>query len=93
MTRDPERQPVRDAINRAFGDELRFRRRNAGLTIVETMTALDWKRGTYLRSEGGRRDLTPTEIFQIAALFEIEPEEFVDAAMRRVTIETVGGRG
>lgn len=74
----------RAAINLAFALELRERRKTAGLTAEQMWTALEWKRKTYRRTEGGVRDVPLYELFQVAAVLDVSPDALFSAAIRRI---------
>ncbi|MFE3060646.1 helix-turn-helix domain-containing protein [Nocardia sp. NPDC059239] len=73
----------RGSLSRAFGHELRVRRRGAGLTAEQMWNLLQWRRGTYRRTESGLREPTLGDICEIAEAFNVSPSTIVVAAKKR----------
>lgn len=73
----------RGSINRAFGEELRVRRKETGRTVEEMRKALHWRLGTYKNTEKGDRDVSLTDIFDVAAILNVSPTTIFVATRKR----------
>ncbi|MFJ4656016.1 helix-turn-helix domain-containing protein [Nocardia sp. NPDC088792] len=73
----------RGSLNRAFGQELRDRRKLAGMTAEQMWTRLRWRRNTYRRTESGERDVTLADVFDVAEILNISPTTIFAATKKR----------
>lgn len=74
----------KSAANRALAAEIRAERAAVGLTVKELAIRSGVPYGTLNRILPGERDISYTQMVQIAAALHVDPAELSNRAMRRM---------